>query len=734
MRKHAALYLSAATLLSVAPLGAAQAQEIETVLVTAQKRVENVQDVPISMSVVSGKNLEDMNVRTFEDLAKYVPNLAIQPTPGANQIYIRGIGSGAQNFAFEQDVSLYIDGIYAGRNRQFMAPFFDLQRVEVLRGPQGALLGKNTAAGAISIVSAMPTDTFEAGVDVTALVTRKGVDVSGFVSGPLAEHLTGRLAAKLTAEDGYVDNVGTNRKVPGSNDKLVRGILHYEMGEHNDITGKFEYSDALTDGTPAISQFPGSDFERAIKDTSDWKGNPDKDSTKAYNTEVTANFGIGDNTLTSVTGYSTYNAIKHNGAGQINPEDWLSIQKEYFHQFSQEVRLTSPTGGMFEYIVGAYVDTSKFKSHFDTDYDLGVLVPVGGSTIRIPVAAGHSDMIFDQRTTTYSVFGQLQWNITEQFDVLGSLRYTNTSKSAVLDQILLSGVAVQPSYGITPANPHKHLSGQRAEDNVDPSITLQYKPNKLTMAYFTFAKGSKAGGFVSNSGPVTQASFGFEPETSRNLEVGVKSTLFDGLLVGSLAAFTTRFDDLQVSNYIPNVGITIGNAASATTRGFEFSADIYPLDGLSLSVAGAYLDARYDDFPGATCVVVLPCNANPALNNIGGTVIPSASMWSGTFGAQYTTPLSEGLRGTIGINGSFRSSYFTEADLNTAARSPSNTKVDARIEVADADGRWSVALVGKNLTDVHSFNFSYFWPFDGAHRMYYLEETRTIFVQTRLRF
>jgi hypothetical protein len=109
-------------------------------------------------------------------------------------------------------------------------------------------------------------------------------------------------------------------------------------------------------------------------------------------------------------------------------------------------------------------------------------------------------------------------------------------------------------------------------------------------------------------------------------------------------------------------------------------------------------------------------------------------MWSGTFGAQYTTPLSEALRGTIGVNGSFRSSYFTEANLNSDARSPSNTKVDARIEVADIDGRWSVALVGKNLTDVHSFNFSYFWPFDGAHRMYYLEETRTIFVQTRLRF
>ena len=155
------------------------AEGIETILVTAQKRTEDVQDVAISMEVISGDELEKLRVKTFEDLQQYVPNFTVQPTPGANQIYIRGIGSGAQNFAFEQAVSLYVDGIYAGRNRQFMAPFFDIERIEILRGPQGALLGKNTAAGAISLVSAQPTEEFEGYVDAAFLLDRGGVDLSG---------------------------------------------------------------------------------------------------------------------------------------------------------------------------------------------------------------------------------------------------------------------------------------------------------------------------------------------------------------------------------------------------------------------------------------------------------------------------------------------------------------------------------------------------------------------------
>ncbi len=133
-------------------------------------------------------------------------------------------------------------------------------------------------------------------------------------------------------------------------------------------------------------------------------------------------------------------------------------------------------------------------------------------------------------------------------------------------------------------------------------------------------------------------------------------------------------------------------------------------------------------------MVTRPCNPDPALVNIGGTVIPAASKWSGTFGVQYTRPLSDDLKGTAAILGNFRSSYFTEADLNSNAQTESYTKFDARLELANSDSRWSVALLGKNLTDVHSFSFSYLWPFDGAHRLYYLEETRTFEIQGSLRF
>lgn len=735
MRLKSALQLSALTAAFIAPttLAAAQDMTIETVVVTAQKRVQDVQDVPISMEVLSGRKLEELNVRTFEDMAKYVPNLTIQPTPGANEIYIRGIGSGSQNFAFEQAVSLYVDGVYAGRNRQFMAPFFDIERIEVMRGPQGALLGKNTNAGAISLISAQPTDTFKAGLDVTALLDRKGFDVSGFVSGPLSDHLTGRLAAKWVNEDGYVNNIAYDRKSSSPNDKMVRGTLKYEPQENADVTVKVEYSDSLVNGTPAIANIPsqGNDFWNGIKNAEDPFGYQEKDKTRSFNSVVTGNYGVGDNTLTSVSGYSTYNAKKFNSGSAANPNDWLTTQGEYFHQFSQELRLASPTGGTFEYIVGAYADTSKFKSHFDTMYDIGFVPPP-----RPSFAAGHSDMIYDQLTSTFSVFGQGQWNVTEEFEVSASLRYTSTSKDATLDYLVLQGNPV-PALGplIDPSvgNP-RHLDGSFREETIDPSVVLRYKFNPLTMAYFTFAKGSKAGGFVSNTRTVRQSTFSFKPESSRNLEVGVKSTLLDGHLVGALTAFTTKFNDLQVSNYLPVTGITIGNAGSATTRGFEFSADMYPVEGLSLSLAGSYLDAKYDDFPGATCVVILPCNSNPALNNIGGTVLPIATKWSGTFGARYTRPLTDELKGTIGINGSFRSSYFTEADLNPNARSPAHTKVDGRIEIGSTEGDWSVALVGKNLTDVHSYNFSYNWPFDGAHRLYYLEPTRSFYVQASLRF
>ena len=193
-------------LLTTGQLAIAEEQVIEEVIVTAQKRAQSVQDVPMSIEVIKGEELDAYQIRDLKALQNYVPNLLIQSSPGNDAIYVRRFGSQAANYAFDQSVSMYVDGIYGGRNRQFMAPFFDVERVEVMRGPQGALLGKNTAAGAISIITAGPTDTFEGSVTSSYNFDREGFEVYGYVSGPMSDTLSGRLAVKYTELDGYIKN------------------------------------------------------------------------------------------------------------------------------------------------------------------------------------------------------------------------------------------------------------------------------------------------------------------------------------------------------------------------------------------------------------------------------------------------------------------------------------------------------------------------------------------------
>ena len=187
---------------------------IETVIVTAARREQNLQDVPISMNVTSQEQLESFNTADLKALSMTIPSMMVLRTNSVNTITLRGFGSGPNNPATDQTVALYNDGIDAGRARQFMAPYFDVARVEVLRGPQGALIGKNTAAGAVSIVSNLPTDSFQGAVTGSYLFERKGVDLFGFVSGPLTDTLKGRLAVKVINDEGWVRNLATGNKDP----------------------------------------------------------------------------------------------------------------------------------------------------------------------------------------------------------------------------------------------------------------------------------------------------------------------------------------------------------------------------------------------------------------------------------------------------------------------------------------------------------------------------------------
>ena len=524
MLKIQRLFASAA----VAALGAAialpaqaadAAPQVQEVVVTAMKqKAENVQDVPISMEVVSGNKLAAFHADTLKAIS--VPNMNVGAVGGNDVIYMRGFGSPSQNYAFDQSVSLYVDGIYAGKSRQFMAPFFDIERVEVLRGPQGALFGKNTAAGAISIVSAQPTSTFQGEATGIYNFNLKGPEVSGYVSGPLSDKLSARLAVRIVDQDGYIKNlVPGGQKEPTNQSQLARLTLKYVDGDF-DFTAKAEYGHIKSDGNISVAGSVATEQQPRLSRyaAEDPKLGPAGFETTSWNLAGTANLHLGEFVLTSITGFSTFDAGHVNNfdqtipGGGVTPATIFNSFPEHYQQGSEELRLQSPTGGKFDYIVGAYYDNSQYRiESFSHD-----ILPGLGEFL--------SQSHFKQQAESYSVFGEGTYRFTDNFRALGSLRYSHTDKRGAFNSYLLQGpFPLQP---ITQA-PDGHIS----EHNVDPSLTLQYDVSPHTMIYASYGEGSKSGGFVSNSAGTTDATFTFQPEHSKNYELGLKTTMADGKLI-----------------------------------------------------------------------------------------------------------------------------------------------------------------------------------------------------------
>jgi iron complex outermembrane receptor protein len=709
------------------------------VVVTAQKREQKLQDVPISMEVISGEKVAAYSTNDFKQMVKFAPNVSVESTAGNDVIYIRGFGSPPANFSFDQSVSLYMDGIYAGKNRQAQSPFFDLARVEVLRGPQGALFGKNTPAGAISIVSAGPTSSFEGAVTGLYNFELKGFEATGYVSGPISDTLGGRLAVRIVDQDGYIKNRANGEDEPANEMQLARLTLRWTPTGTFDYTLKTEYSNREVRGgmnvsSPLTTSQQPHDYRFSTQNPLGHEG------TKAFSWLVsgTGNLQFGDFTLTSITGYSFFKSNIVNNFDQTVPAGGVvrnsvyNSYPEHFRQWSQEVRLLSPTGRKFEYIVGAYYDTSLYR-----------LSQLGGFDINSPgvlVYFGLLDTEFRQRADSFSVFGQGTFHFTDQLRAVGSLRYTTTDKRGHFFGRLRYG-----PFALRPVN--TIANGQiDNEDNWDPSITLQYDVAPHVMVYATYGRGSKSGGFVSNTYGTTNATFRFRPETSENYEAGVKSTFADGRLVLNASVYDTKFKDLQVSVYNPALSIyQTGNAASASSKGIEGSAAWYPAPNLDFTLAAAYQDAKYDDYPGASCLAtqtLAQCNptspVSQAANNIAGAPLTYTSKFSYNFNGHYKYELANDTAIDANVVVYGRSKYFDSDNQSPLfGRQKAYTKLDARIQYGPTDERWHVALVGKNLTNEKTTGSAFNLPFpitSTPRAILYLEELRSIALEGGLKF
>jgi len=595
---------------------------LEEVVVTAQKREESLQDVPLSVEAIAGDKLTDAGIVRMDDLKSYVPNLQMTETGIANNIYIRGIGSGL-NQGFEQSVSLYADGIYRGRGHQARMPFLDLARIEVLRGPQPILFGKNAVAGAVNLVSARPTKEFEGSARGWYDFELKEKVGDLMLSGPLTDSIGARVAVRYRETDGYVDNLTLGRKEPNrdelggrltftwSNSEAFDATLRLEggnfdnTGRHLEIFGEtpttnpafggqtysqivgggalplIGYPTGLPQGTQATSRNNVIDYQRSSN------GDSSKLDTREF--ALTMNWKLGDgSTITSVTGYSAYDLAELCDCDFVGATVFNAGVNENYKQTSQELRFTSAPDSTVTWIGGVYyqdyeLDESDYLYVPTNSLVMPVLTlnPLVGMNAAVFSNAANP-RVFAQDSKQWSAFAQATFNVSDAFRVTAGGRYSKEDKTGSRVTSLTSGLggptlnaAFYPLFSaVLGIVPHS-ISGKRSENNFSPLVNLQYDFADDSMAYLSWARGSKAGGFdarsnkppVAGGTPLTSGTFEFEDEQATTYELGVKSRIANTAEINA-AVFYTDYKDLQTSAFDGAIGFNVGNG-SAEVKGME---------------------------------------------------------------------------------------------------------------------------------------------------------------------
>ena len=638
--------------------GAVNAAELEVITVSSQKRVENVQDLAIAVTALSGDDIKTAGAVDFETLSDSIPNVNIVSSSGNKIVSIRGLGSGSGNPSFEQSVGLYIDGVYASRIELFAEPFMDIERLEVLKGPQGVILGKNSIAGAMVINSAKPTQDFEASISGDYEFEYESYQLTGVVSGGLTDDLAGRFAFKKSSRGTYLDNANTEGNgVDGGGDdnSTIRGSLLWDVSENTEIYFKVEHSDVeilgstfqatadysegsvpsildlvgpgvipngdIIDGLYFPSIAAGEDF---IFDDTTYASELEGAEQISDNITFKITHQLGDHELVYIAGYSGFEKDTYTD-NDWTASRWISvIGNKEFEQTSHELRIVSPKGETIDYIAGIYYLDREFDRTNKTNVFADVVLTHGlGGTAVAPgpfagtnFLAASSLQTYNEVSTSIAVFAQATWNIADNFRVSVGGRYSEDEKTGkngetgsydydsfdllseranVYDQTRNAVLATVFGPGIW--NYEKTLK----EESFDPSFSAQWNINDDTMTYVSVTKATKAGGFDAAEGVNDPDVFQYDPEEATGFEIGLKMDLLDGSARLNVAIFRTDFDDLQVSSYDPNANNSTGayvttNAGSATSQGIEIDGLYAVSDNLTVGASVAYLQAEYTEF------------------------------------------------------------------------------------------------------------------------------------------
>ena len=782
-----------------------QAQVLEEVIVTAQRRVQSLQDVPISIDTVTGTALREFGFRDLRNMAKFTPGLILDENGMEdNATTIRGAGTGGKNRGMESAAPTFVDGIHFGRPSSNRSAFLDIERVEVLKGPQPVFFGQNASAGAISILSKRPGTEREGYLE--AEIGRFGSrSFEGAITLPVTDTFGLRFAGRMEKTDGHLRDWFTGDAFPNQDIKVGRVVAQWTPTDRFQATAKFEYSDqefgddqyawylnsysATPDlrypKTVLLTGYTGSNVgpaalavgditrlgmrngplyvrplanvtvantstaDRGVWDTTTrtpqnmsaagpgWRGydapepflNADFSSitnSKPYNGYLELDYELTDQIqLTSLTGYSNLGFDTVRGA----TSPWATgnrFRGEEFDQWSQELRLTSDTGGAFEWMVGAYWQLNNLNTQSDS-WEANQRFAMRGNR-----AAEDSEWL--------SAFAAITYNINEQFSIDLGGRYSEIVKEGWgynveafwivrdpdtgLPSVRPTGVSMPANFHLAPVlgrTPYRQgpspageegVYGEVREKDFNPQVVLRYRPTEDLSAYVKYAKATKAGGFDTGVAflPTINEDFTFDRETTTIYEGGLRASVFDGAGEVGVTVFKSTFEDLQLSSQDLFAGPPPGrnrthNAGEQKSDGVEITGRYAFSDRLTGSMSLAYMDAVMLDFAGATCtedeqVTGLCTDQGGTRINRSGQPARNAPEWSGSAQFNYWMPVTDNYKADLSVNMMASDGWIYSANWEKEDMMPSHWDASTSVTFSDTTDTYSLMLFARNLNSV----------------------------------
>jgi iron complex outermembrane receptor protein len=707
---------------------------LEEIIVTAQKREQKLQEVPIAVSVVTGSQVESVGGFNVESLRQLVPSLNVRKTnTQLNQaLFLRGVGTINFAIAAQPSVAFVLDGVVMSSAGEAFGDMYDVERVEVLRGPQGTLFGKNASAGVVNVVSKRPGTEFGGYVDL-GWYEDDEMRVKAAVDAPISDKFRTRTTATWGDFDGYIDNIsdtsaggklnGYDRygvrtvwEIDAPNDVMFTLIGDYRKSEDNCCVEVIGAAPTGAQAAALAQLLDGTDYLKGDESRKVRQNLVMQSDEKAWGLSAQVDIGVGDYAITSITAYRTWDST------EIREGDWLDAGAAYvginqLHDFgpqtqktfSQEVRLAAPRSDLndwfaYEYVAGAYFAKTSADRYFQRDTivcrsstlapDATGLRPCTPTASVIEYPSANAD--FGADFENLALFADGTFHVGDQWRVIAGLRWTEDELSFEhnynFSPIPGPGIRNQAGGGTA------RLFGRNESDNVSGRAGLQFDVTDDLMTYATYSRGYKGPAYNVFFNMTANNAAVIDEETADSYELGFKSTLFDNRVILNGAVFSATYDNFQANNFLFLNGTlitTLTNAGEVSTEGAELDFMAMPVDNLTLSGGVAYTDAQVDEY-------FTPPGQTPQIES--GSKLPLAPEWKASLSGEYRFELD-----AIDIVPNLLFVYTDDqyADLITKSNTavletvliPSYSTVDLSVAFADKDDRYRLTLIGRNLTD-----------------------------------